>query len=578
MSSSIEDQVSSSRFVLVKGLAAVAALMFTGVAVAQTPSSPWPVPSVKYDFTQFDVDATPVTDPDGEITLTASLGDLVQDDRLWLEGSLGLGINSGLKNSYEIDGEEVLAVAATPFGSAQGVSGVWLSNLYCGDEGDNRGVKCPGDGGNGDAARGEQGTVEIDFIDPVNGLSCRAYHLTGTETFLGSDDIGGNAEVSFGVVLQMVAARFSTAVPSDVNDAGYGSCESLMPSPVGSNEFSVLGFVLEESEVIDTTTCTTAECPVINDVAGVTATIVDPPKGVFTVSNQVTVVDLRQACGGSGISNPPSFVINDDGSFSIDVDGQGAGPDVVIPAELCGIPAPVSGIPQITIIDMDLDLEPGSPFVDQIVDITVQNPVNTDYFCGNDDRYEQPVQAWIPRWWDTTEVPVPYNNGGVDNRSKVVLDVTSSCGSYGGRTRRLSYLVSNLRYHPETPYLAAVDFVAVVAGEIDRLEDTVEVSFACTSNGRVQSTLSSNVKAVKKWFNVSNYPKTVSQLERMRSDLDGSRLKTPLLGDCQVELETGTVFMSPTYDAGSGQAPALIWSYLQTQIDHLIYQIESKLQ
>jgi hypothetical protein len=330
--------------------------------------------------------------------------------------------------------------------------------------------------------------------------------------------------------------------------------------------------VLEESEVIDTTTCTTAECPVINDVAGVTATIVDPPKGVFTVSNQVTVVDLRQACGGSGISNPPSFVINDDGSFSIDVDGQGAGPDVVIPAELCGIPAPVSGIPQINIIDMDLDLEPGSPFVDQIVDLTVENPVNTDYFCSNDDPSKQPVQAWIPRWWDATEVPVPYNNSGLENRSKVVLDVTSSCGSYRGRTRRLSYLAGNLRY------LETADMVAVVAREVDRLSDTVRVSFACTESGMPRFILYFNVIIVQWWFDQGEYAEAVSQLKRMQWFLNSSYSKDPLLADCQVELETGTVFMSPTYDAASGQAPALIWSYLQTQIDHLIYQIESKLQ
>lgn len=572
-SSVIEYQVSSSRFVLVKGLAAVAALMFTGVTVAQTPSSPWPVPSVKYDFTQFDVDAEPVTDPDGEIKLTASPGELVQDGRIWLGDilRLGMGIASSSGNDSEINGTEVLSVAATPDGSAQGVSGVWLSNLYCGNDGNNVGKKCTGDDGDSPPANGEQGTVEIHFIDPVDGPSCRAYHFTGTETLKGSDDIGGNAEVSFGGVLQMVAASFSTAVPSDVNDAGYGSCGSLKPSPVGGNEFSVLGFVLEESEVIDTTTCATAVCTVIDDVAGVTGTIVDPPKGVFTVSNQVTVVDLRPDCGYTGNSNPPGFVINDDGSFSIDIDDQGAGFDVVIPAELCGIPDPVSGIPQINIIDMDIDLEPGSPFVDQIVDLTVENPVNTAYACSNDDPFTQPVQTWIPRWWDATEVPVPYNNSGLEYRSKVVLDVTSSCGSYRGRTRRLSYLAGNLHY------LDTADLVAIVAREIDRLEDTVEASFACTSNGKVQSTLSSNVKAVKKWFNASNYPKTVGQLESMRSDLDGSRLKDPLLGDCQVELETGTVFMSPTYDADSGQAPALIWSYLQTQIDHLIYQVESKL-
>ena len=86
-----------------------------------------------------------------------------------------------------------------------------------------------------------------------------------------------------------------------------------------------------------------------------------------------------------------------------------------------------------------------------------------------------------------------------------------------------------------------------------------------------------NVIIVQWWFDQGEYAEAVSQLKRMQWFLNSSYSKDPLLADCQVELETGTVFMSPTYDADSGQAPALIWSYLQTQIDHLIYQIESKL-
>ena len=513
----------------------------------------WPVPEVKYDFTGFV--SPPVMDPTGKIKVMASVRDLVQDVRT--NGTRrGMGISGG-SNGSEIDGVEVLEVTANPDGSAQGVSGVWLSNLYCGNDGDNGGEDCTVDDVDAPPSSGEQGSVEITFLDPLEGEICRAYYFTGDETLnKDGDDFGGNVEVEFGEVLQMVSARFSTNVPSTVGDGGYGPCNAdtpSLPSPVGGNEFSVLGFVLDESEfIID---CAVGEtCPAIN-IPGLNANIENSPSGTVKLANSEFVVDPRAICGTGGTDA--------DGPLNIDVDDNGS-TDIIIPDYMCGIPNVDDGIPQIWIQNVDSSLE----FDNQFVDIVAADPANTAYSCETSPgmpnvRDRQPLQGWIPRWDDPDEVPV--FELGTMIRERIIQDITTACSSYRSRSRALSYLAGNLHYND------LADFQWIVSSEIARLEQTVFDSFSCISNGRAQSTLSSDVGRIRKAFDQGAYPKTIKRLNEMTADLNGTRLSDPLKS-CEFDPASDSIV-----PAGQGTKSALLWSYLLVQIEHLVFQIENKL-
>jgi hypothetical protein len=227
------------------------------------------------------------------------------------------------------------------------------------------------------------------------------------------------------------------------------------------------------------------------------------------------------------------------------------------------------------------ELAAGERFFDQIVNIVVENdPVNPLYGCLAQSNlpkaqnfvvnnvFRQPLVSWIPRN-DGTELPVL---DGAGNPSYVLQDVTAFCDGYGGTSKRLSNLVSNLHYVPTTAY---PDFRAVISAEITRLEQTVNQTFVCITNGQAQSTLSSDVKSIRTKFNQKDYPKTIIALDKMASDIKGSRLSGPLKA-CTADLETGAL-LPPTPADDVVIVPALVYGYLLTQIDHLKYHVNDKL-
>ena len=578
------------RSILVQGLSAAAAVFAAG-AVAQAPTV-WDPATAKYDLT--DVTQIPggegqtSANVDGEISVSANnsvattpVPYLFQDVRVTNEKTRrGLGIGPTFKE--EIQGTEYLEIV-TPTGSAQGVSGVWLTNLYCGKDGANT-VDCvTGTGGN--QLTGEQASVEITHLKPDGSIVCDSFHALGSENLGGTNDNLGDVYVDFGdesgpKVLQMVGARFSTSIPTNAGECSTAPTFEAMPA-VSGNEFSVLGFVLDEA--INTTECVEGQLCNAVDIPGFQVTIKDSPAGIFTLANSFYYVDPRPYCKPDNPANndvlPPAGT-----GVPLDItieSSKFATVSFTIPANMCGIPD-LAGIPQIWIQSVVTDLADGQRFIDQLVNVVVENdPVDPLYGCldptyvgpkaGNliiNDVFRQPLQGWIPRN-DGTELPVL---DGAGNPSYVLQDVTNACDGYTGKTKVLSNFVSNLHYVPTTAY---PDFRAVISEEITRLEQTVNQTFACITNGQAQSTLSSDVKSVRTKFNQRDYPKTITALNKMAGDIKGSRLSGPLKA-CTADLDTG-VILPPTPADDVEIVPALVFGYLLAQIDHLKYHVNDKL-
>jgi hypothetical protein len=366
----------------------------------------------------------------------------------------------------------------------------------------------------------------------------------------------GAVFVDFGEVLQMVQARVSNYYQSDLGSA----CTPEVTTQPRGNGFSVLGFVLEES--VDTITeCEDgADCTPV-DIPGLTVTVENSPPGTFSVVDSRFIVDPRAHCQ----PETPDFFAEE--TLPVDLDNDG-NPEYIVPANICGIPRAGDGIPQIWVQNIESDLE--EPWFDQIVDIEVQNPENPDFFCAIDGvpntPYMQPLQAWVPRN-DGSEVPVLVDG----ERSNVVQDVTTQCGSYKGKTRALSYLVGNMRYVATETY---PDFHTVVSAELDRLDATIASSSTCVS-GTVLEALEFASSNVRMAFDMEQYEWAANLLHLISDLLETGLTRDPLLS-CQFDLDTDQIV--PESEEGPNIKPALIYGYLEAQIKHLIFQMENKFQ
>lgn len=283
-------------------------------------------------------------------------------------------------------------------------------------------------------------------------------------------------------------------------------------------------------------------------------------QGTLAVRAIKTIDDNRGNC-----TNPGSF--NDTGKLylnrELNVVPDESDAVIIVPSYLCGIP--VDGTPQFTVIELESSLT----VRESVITHTVADPdPDFDSFkCESDFRNKQPVIGWLPR---DGEIPVI----GPDRMpSRTMEDVTTGCGSTRGTTFRMSYLLFDLRHLPGT------DYASVVAGEFEQLLTTFSQFAACVNNGTLTSTIESSVDKAARWFGDGRLDKASGELTKLRSEVeDYNSWLGRDLPRCFWNEDGGVVIAAdPEVEMpDDGIEPRNARGDLLTQIDHILYMIESK--
>jgi hypothetical protein len=249
----------------------------------------------------------------------------------------------------------------------------------------------------------------------------------------------------------------------------------------------------------------------------------------------------------------------------------------IIPSYLCGIPDGISGGPRFTAIDLESTLRVTESFILHTVDnepiapFACRDPGTIAADSDPDQlRSQQPVIAWLPRG---DEIPVIGPDGEI---SRTVEDITTGCGSTRGKSTRLSYLFYDLRHLPGTNY------VAVIRSEYEQLLASYEQLAACVQNGTLTSTINSSVRKSARWFDQGRYERARRELLELRAEAEDfeSRIGRDL-PSCFWAFDdgsqTGQVVESSLDIEGNPFEPLNARGSLLTQIDHIVYMIETML-
>lgn len=277
-------------------------------------------------------------------------------------------------------------------------------------------------------------------------------------------------------------------------------------------------------------------------------------QGTLRVRAIETINDERDVCSYPGSSGDAGKLYLNSELTVVEDESDAA---IIIPSYLCGIP--VDDQPQFTVIELESTLT----VRESVIFHTVEN-LDPAFDCGVPDRSAQPVIGWLPR---ANEIPVI----GLDGmRSRTMEDVTTGCGSTRGSTFRMSYLLFDLRHLPET------DYQSVVAGEFEQLRATFLQFAACVNNGTLTSTIESSVDKAARWFGDGRLDKATGELIKLRAEVEDftSRIGRDLPG---CFWSGDTVFAAhPDTEPGEGIEPRNARGDLLSQIDHILYMIESK--
>lgn len=285
-------------------------------------------------------------------------------------------------------------------------------------------------------------------------------------------------------------------------------------------------------------------------------------EGTLAVRAIKTIDDSRSDCAYPGSSGDAGKLFLNSELEVVATESDAA---IIIPSYLCGIPVEGedngTSVPRFTVIELESTLTVRESFITHVV----ENPHPEAFDCGLPDHSRQPVIGWLPR---ADEIPVIGPDG---TRSRTMEDVTIGCGSTRGSTFRMSYLLFDLRHLPGT------DYPSVVAGEFRQLRATFMQLAACVNNGTLTSTMESSVDKAARWFGNGQLGKARGELSALRSKVKdfSSRLGRDL-PSCFWNAPGQMVVAADREAPGEGLAPRNARGDLLTQIDHILYMIDSK--
>jgi hypothetical protein len=281
-----------------------------------------------------------------------------------------------------------------------------------------------------------------------------------------------------------------------------------------------------------------------------------------------TIADPRQSCGCIGENCTTDTTLDLGFILSKNPLPLLTGPD--IPAHLCGIPNPVTGLPEFKLVNINSKLE----VIRSVLELTAQNPANTDYYCQLEtpngiveqtDPSKRPVIGWLPKTSNPDDFPeVPVNDAF--GREDKLQDVTFACGSTRGGSSRFSFLVYNLRHVVEKP----ADYVGIIGSAIEQLNYTVADTDLCVSKVENKAVLS-RAKSATSAFSTGRYSTAKRQyinlLETVSNDVHYDQ--------CYYDLENNVVTISTeTLAKELGYLPRNFRGDLIVQIRHILYMID----
>lgn len=339
------------------------------------------------------------------------------------------------------------------------------------------------------------------------------------------------------------------------------------------------GIICEGGELDeDTGAC---EVRVGNDLS----TLIEEPGdavGSFSIRETLAINDPRTACQDPPSGDPSPLQLTDSitgiGDLLADVNMP-----VTIPAALCGIPDVDTGQPVIKVVVIDSSLEVSSSVITHIVD----DPANPDFECrapaaigGSVSpspttlRGRQPVFGWLPRYSETLpEVPVIDATGNIVT---TLQDVTAGCGTYRGRTKRLSYLVYNLRY------LEGTDFTPIIAQDIAALRATLaQADTGACAPGPATAALRGSyaflLQFAELYYNLGFAPFAKQNLLAFRAGLlqgGGDGPFSQSLDGCFYNYSSGTL-QADDFSNSPGVVPRNFRGDLLIRVEHVLYMLET---
>ena len=121
--------------------------------------------------------------------------------------------------------------------------------------------------------------------------------------------------------------------------------------------------------------------------------------------------------------------------------------------------------------------------------------------------------------------------------------------------------------------------MAIVGAEIDQLRNTVSLTEPCVSNGKLQSSLSSAIDKIERWFGRGDndqFARAKDEVEAFRQILIDLDKIANGLSTCYYNSSTEQIqYVAPGEIPGEGLVPRNFRGDLITQADHIIYMLET---
>lgn len=487
---------------------------------------------------------------------------------------------TGQSQALVVDfGEEIasaiLSVGRLRIESGCVETGVWTAFSSSGQKVGEDMFESTGNGGSSDPL-----DVEITTDDPFQYLvASAAPYPDGCERISGgkpdSSDylIRSISYVTDGVEVEITGNSLSPLEES--NFTAYDTFESFVapndqllgPGGEPEGEF-VVGDDICEGGSVDGETTDDALCEVEVETELFAGRIILPAngdiEGSFTFEGIFSEVDRRTICGYEGDDGISGNVPLELADFPIGDDGV-----LTIPAELCGIPDPDDGMPKIVVVDVESELVTEN----SVITTVVEDPTNPDYSCKEDPfdpdrRNLQPVLGWLPK---AGEIPVTDAAG---NRINVVEDLTQDdCGSYRKRAARFSYVVPNLVHRPD---LITDDYVQIVLGELDQIDNTLLQTEACGISDKNLSAAQKTIDRIRQFVldgEGDRYRRAREELSGFLTSIDEGEGIASEFGNCFYDLINEQV-LGPIYGDPGDAIPRNFPGDVKTQGDHALYMVD----